>query len=203
MKIGIATTLSVAGVLAAGGAAFALNSAVLSESPRTAASIATLPSPVTTVPAAQGSVTDADDGPITPAPTKVNETVTTYRVASAGNVIIDTAGGGLKVTDIVPASGWTAEPARLGPDGTVKVHFVNGTSRVEFTARMGSGGVEVNAATEVRAVPPVAGMAPTGPAVVGSKPSVPKSLGGGDDDDNSHEEDHHSGSDHHEDEDDD
>lgn len=183
MKIGIATGLSVAGVIAAGAAAFALNSAVLSgESAKiTSDQVATTLAGVQ--PAGDASVTAAGDQ-VTTNSTQVSDTVTTYAVGTAGNVVVDSATGAVNVTDVVPGSGWTAEPARVEPDGSVKVHFVNGSSRIEFVARMSNGKVTVTVNNESSNAP--------GAAVNGTqtRPSVPPSFRGDDDDDN---EEHHDG----------
>lgn len=183
MKIGIATGLSVAGVIAAGAAAFALNSAVLSgESAKiTSDQVATTLAGVQ--PAGDASVTAAGDQ-VTTNSTQVSDTVTTYAVGTAGSVVVDSATGAVNVTDVVPGSGWTAEPARVEPDGSVKVHFVNGSSRIEFVARMSNGKVTVTVNNESTNAP--------GTAVNGTqtRPSVPPSFRGDDDDDN---EEHHDG----------
>ena len=100
MKLGITSTLSIAGVLAAGGAAFALNSAVLSDSGATATSnvVASAATTGDTVGgAAPGSVTAAGDAQVTTNSTKVSDTSTTYSVGTAGSVIIDTASGTVRV----------------------------------------------------------------------------------------------------------
>ena len=194
MKVGIATTLSVAGVLAAGAAAFALNTAVLSDGPGAAAAPAATTTLVTGTAMAptgsDGGVTAAGDGAVTPDPTKVSDTVTTYRVGDAGNVIVDTASGAIVVTDVVPAAGWTAEPARTEADGSVKVHFIKGGTRLEFTARMTNGSVAVNVINDTPTAPPAAGS--------GAAPTVPPSLRGDDDDDEHEEREHHDDDDDHE-----
>ena len=201
MKLGITSTLSIAGVLAAGAAAFALNSAVLSDSGATATSNV-VASPATTgdtvAGAAPGSVTAAGDEQVTTNSTKVSDTSATYSVGTAGSVIIDTASGAVVVTDVVPATGWTAEPARTDPSGLVKVHFTKGTTRLEFSAVLQSGTVKVNTISE--STPPALS------GGTGAKPTVPSGIGGDDDDD----DDHHRDGDHedshddsHEDEDDD
>lgn len=201
MKVGIATTLSVAGVLAAGAAAFALNTAVLSDGPGAAAAPVMTAAPVapatgaTTAPTADGQVVAAGDTAVVPDPTKVSDTVTTYKVGEAGSVIIDTASGAIVVTDVVPAAGWTAEPARTEADGAVKVHFMKGSTRLEFTARMANGTVDVKVVNDTPTAPP----APN----PGVAPTVPPSLRGDDDDDDEHEEREHHDDDHEEDEDDD
>jgi hypothetical protein len=192
MKLGITSTLSIAGVLAAGAAAFALNSAVLSDSGATATSNMVAGAVTTPDPAAgtqSGSVSAAGD-PVAMTSTKVSDTSTTYGVGTAGSVIIDTSSGSVVVTDVVPAAGWTAEPARTDPDGLVKVHFTKGATRLEFSATMQKGLVKVNTISE--SAPPALG------GGTGTKPTIPSSIGGDDDDD--HDDDHHGD---HEDEDED
>ena len=150
MRIGITSSLSVAGVLAAGAAAFALNSAVLSgnDSPATSNVIASAATVGSTIPTPSGSAGAADSGQVTTNSTKVSATSTTYTVGEAGSVIVDTASGAVVVTDVVPASGWTAEPARTDPSGLVKVHFTKGSTRLEFSASLVAGAVKVNTITE-------------------------------------------------------
>ena len=198
MKLGITSSLSVVGVLAAGAAAFALNSAVLSDG-----GSSTIPAAVqsTVAPgnsaATDGSVSAAGEQEITTNSTQISATSTTYTVGEAGTVIIDTASGAVVVTDVVPATGWTAEPARTDPNGLVKVHFTKGTTRIEFSASRVAGSVQVKTVSE-SAPPALSGGS-------GAKPTVPSALGGGDDDD---DDGHHRGDgdhedDHHDDEDDD
>ena len=184
MRIGITSSLSVAGVLAAGAAAFALNSAVLSgnDSPATSNVIASAATVGSTIPTPSGSAGAADSGQVTTNSTKVSATSTTYTVGEAGSVIVDTASGAVVVTDVVPASGWTAEPARTDPSGLVKVHFTKGSTRLEFSASLVGGAVKVNTISETS--PPLLG---TGP---GTKPSIPSGIGGGDDGDDHHDDQH-------------
>ena len=184
MKIGIATSLSIAGVIAAGAAAFALNSAVLSgESTQVSSGnvVTTLTDPVT-----NGATVSAADADVTANSTQVSDSVTTYNVGTAGSVVIDNSAGTVNVTDVVPASGWTAEPARVQPDGSVKVHFTKGATRIEFTAVMSAGKVAVAVNNESAQAPSGVGSA--------TQPSVPPALRGGDDDGDGR--DHHDG-DHH------
>ena len=189
MKLGITSSLSIAGVLAAGAAAFALNTAVLSDSgaPATSNVMANAAATGDTVAVGQtGSVSAAGDAQITTNSTKVSETSTTYSVGTAGSVIIDTATGAVVVTDVVPATGWTAEPARTEPNGLVTVHFTKGSTRLEFTASLVNGSVKVNTVSE-SAPPALSGG-------TGAKPSIPSAIGGGDDDDD--DEGHHRDGDH-------
>lgn len=189
MKIGIATSLSVAGVIAAGAAAFALNSAVLSgESTQiSSGNVAT----TLADPSTAGVAASAADADVSANSTQVSDSVTTYNVGTAGSVVIDDSAGTVNVTDVVPASGWTAEPARTQPDGSVKVHFTKGATRIEFTAVMSAGKVAVAVTNESMQASPGAGTA--------TQPSIPPALRGDDDDDDDGRE--HHGEDHHEDDD--
>ena len=147
MKTGIATTVSVVGVLAAGVAAFAVNSSVLgSSSPTQSAivstTIAAMPNGATAV--ADTSKVGALDALATP----INDTTTTYKVGAAGTVVIDISTGSIVVTAIAPNAGFTSEPARTDAGGVVKVHFVSATQRIEFTAQLVNGEVKVNVTNE-------------------------------------------------------
>lgn len=110
--------------------------------------------------------------PVTAGSTVVSATLTTYRVGEAGTVVVDTTDGIVTVANILPAAGWTSEPARTDPDGTVKVHFVKGSARIEFVARMTQGGVDVKVVNETHETsPPNGGGTPaTAPGTVTSKP---------------------------------
>lgn len=214
MKIGITSALSAAGVLAAGVAAFTLNSAVLS-SPGTgvsddaarAAALGAAPATDTGTggSTSAGNVSSAASPgtPVTANSTVISPDVTSYRVGNAGTVVVDSADGTIKVTDVVPAAGWTAEPARTAPDGTVKVHFNKGSERLELFASLVAGKVTVTVVNETPVAPvnpgaPAPGQGTVPAAGSGTKPSVP--WGGGDDDDD-HEDDEDD--DHEDDEDDD
>lgn len=150
MKTGIATTVSVVGVIAAGVAAFAVNSSVLGSSSPSNSAIVT-----TTVAAAPtASATPVNNGQVGATgaagaeATEINDTTTTYKVGAAGTVVIDTASGAIIVTGIAPAAGYTSEPARTDANGVVKVHFVSSTQRIEFIAQMVNGVVKVNVVNE-------------------------------------------------------
>ena len=181
MKVGIATTLSIAGVLAAGAAAFAVNTSVLTSSTSaTTAAIASdanlattqLAQPVTNQQVKEASVSS----------TPVSDKVTTYQVGSSGSVVIDTTSGAIVVTNVVPAAGWTSEPARADANGDVKVHFISGSTRIEFLARMSGGIVSV----EVRTEQNQSALAPLGttPSAAPGAPTAKPSYGNEDDDRN-------------------
>lgn len=181
MKVSIATALSVAGVLAAGAAAYAVNVSVLDAPSASDASIVS-----TTLPAgATATAADATNGGAVSADgVKVNDTTTSYQVGSAGTVVVSTETDAVVVTSVVPNSGYTAEPARTEANGLVKVHFNSATSRIEFTAQMVNGEVVVKVINEPTPGAPVAGS----PA----KPVFPGAAG----DDDDQEERHHDDEDH-------
>jgi ABC-type Zn2+ transport system substrate-binding protein/surface adhesin len=180
-KMRATTALSIAGVLAAGGAAYALNVNVLGPSgaPRTSIALqnAALTTDSTVMPA-DGSV----------AATELSRTATTvtYQVGEAGTVMIDISNGQVTVSSVVPNSGWTAEPARADGVGSVKVHFVSGTTRLEFVASMVDGTPTVSVALDNA---PGSGISSTKPTMPGS------SVGHDDDDDDGEHEGEHRGDD--------
>jgi hypothetical protein len=139
MKTGIATTLSVAGVIVAGVAAFAVNNSVLgASSPATTAMVSTnLPAGAT--PVRMDSVSAA-----VAQATAINDTTTTYTVGSAGSVVIETGTGAVVVTGIAPAAGYTSEPAITNTSGAVTVRFLSSMQHIEFIAQMVNGQVQVN-----------------------------------------------------------
>lgn len=159
MKTGFATALSVAGVLAAGAAAFAVNNSVLGA---TKADTATAPSvSVTPVDLTTPSSTVAPSAKVDANATQVGSTTTTYTVGGAGSVVIDTSSGAIQVVGIAPNSGYTSEPAMTDPSGAVKVHFVSSTQRIEFIARLVDGGVKVEVRNEGMVANPPSSGAPT------------------------------------------
>ena len=154
MKTGIATTVSVVGVIAAGVAAFAVNSSVLSSSGATNSAVVS-----TTVTAVTPNVampTNDKVGATEAQATEVTDTTTTYQVGAAGTVVIDTSSGSIVVTAIAPAAGFTSEPARTEVGGLVKVHFVSSAQRIEFTAQLVDGVVKTNVVNESTKAPSAA-----------------------------------------------
>jgi hypothetical protein len=179
MKVGLTTALSIAGVLAAGAAAYAVNSSVLS----TTSSIASTVVDPSGTPAVNATITVP--GQVAEQSTKVqssvlNNTTTTYQVGSSGSVVIDMSSGGIAVSNIVPSAGWSSEPAQLQPNGDVKVHFVSANARIEFLSHLADGKVSVSVTSE-----PVAPLTTIKPTSNSTKPSVP--FSGDDDEDGEHE----------------
>lgn len=163
MKTGIATALSVAGVIAAGAAAFAVNNSVLGSTNADAIGSTTSVLASYAPRATNGSVA-ANGTPgavrtVNADATSVGTSTTTYKVGSAGSVVIDTSTGAIVVTGIAPSEGYTSEPSITDPSGTVKVHFVSATQRIEFIARMVDGKVQVQVLNEDRSTtsPPAGG----------------------------------------------
>lgn len=148
MKVGIATTLSIAGVLAAGAAAFAVNTSVLSASPSASTYAIASEGLATTQANASPAPTAALVKQASISSTPVTGKVTTYQVGTSGSVVIDTTSGAIVVTNVIPAAGWTSEPARTKSNGDVKVHFISGENRIEFMARMVNGSVAVDVKVE-------------------------------------------------------
>jgi hypothetical protein len=188
MKVGIATTLSIAGVLAAGAAAYAVNSSVLSTSPAVSATASGAPA--------------VDEG--TPVASQVSEkstkvqssvlsnTTTTYQVGTSGAVVLDTRSGAIAVSNVMPAAGWSSEPAQVQPNGDVRVPLLSSSTRIEFLAHLENGKVTVSVTAQ-----PIAPPSTMKPA----KPSY--SDDDDDDDDRKEEREHEDEDDHEEDEDDD
>jgi hypothetical protein len=149
MKVGIATTLSIAGVLAAGAAAYAVNSSVLSTSPAVSATASGTPT-VEAAPAASK---------VSEKSTKVqssvlSNTTTTYQVGTSGAVVLDTRSGAIAVSNVMPAAGWSSEPAQVQPNGDVRIPFISSSTRIEFLAQLVDGKVTANVTSQPIAPPP-------------------------------------------------
>ena len=176
MKVGIATTLSIAGVLAAGAAAYAVNSSVLSTSPSVSATASGTP---------PGDIATTALGQVSEQSTKVqssvlDNTTTTYQVGASGSVVLDMSSGSLAVSNILPAAGWSSEPAQVQPNGDVKVPFVSPSARIEFLAQLADGKVTVSVTSQP--IAPPNNMKP-------AKPKISYSDDEDDDEDRDHEDD--------------
>ncbi|MDP4928253.1 MAG: hypothetical protein NWQ72_00530 [Ilumatobacteraceae bacterium] len=149
MKVGIATTLSIAGVLAAGAAAYAVNSSVLGAS--SSVSPTTSGTPAVIAPTALPAQVAAQSTKVQSS--VLNNTTTTYQVGTAGSVVLDMRSGAIAVNNVLPAAGWSSEPAQVQPNGDVKVPFVSSSTRIEFLARLVDGQVTVNVTSQPIAPP--------------------------------------------------
>ena len=149
MKVGIATTLSIAGVLAAGAAAYAVNSSVLGAS--SSVSPTTSGTPAVIAPTALPAQVAAQSTKVQSS--VLNNTTTTYQVGTAGSVVLDMRSGAIAVNNVLPAAGWSSEPAQVQPNGDVKVPFISTSTRLEFLARLVDGKVTVNVTSQPIAPP--------------------------------------------------
>lgn len=150
MKTTIAAAVSIAGVLAAGAGAFAVNSAVLSASPQTASAM--VPSPpldTSVVVESQGAVTTTPEtSSNSAAPLNNNpQSTSTYKVGDAGRVILALNNGDIEVINVLPADGWSAKSPEY-EDGEVEVKFRSSTMELEFSARVKNGQIEVYVESE-------------------------------------------------------
>ena len=192
MKVGIATTLSIAGVLAAGAAAFAVNSSVLGASSSISPTTSGTPAAVVNTVALPASVVEQSTNVQS---SVLNNTTTTYQVGAAGSVVLDMRSGAIAVSNVLPAAGWSSEPAQVQPNGDVKVPFISSSTRIEFFARLVDGKVAVNVTSQ-----PIAPPSTMKPA---ANPPQTNATYSDDDDEREHERDNEKEREHDEDEDDD
>jgi hypothetical protein len=96
------------------------------------------------------------------------------------------------VSNVIPAAGWSSEPAQVQPNGDVKVPFVSSTARIEFLARLVDGKVTVSVTAQ-----------PIEPPNTIAPPKPTYSDDDDDDDDDDDENDRKKDREHDEDEDDD
>lgn len=193
MKVGIATTLSIAGVLAAGAAAYAVNSSVLGAS--SSVSPTTSGTPAVIAPTALPAQVAAQSTKVQSS--VLNNTTTTYQVGTAGSVVLDMRSGAIAVNNVLPAAGWSSEPAQVQPNGDVKVPFISSSTRIEFLARLVDGKVTVNVTSQP--------IAPPNTMKPATNPPKPNSTYSDDDHDDKeeHERENENEREHDEDEDDD
>lgn len=183
MKVGLTTALSIAGVLAAGTAAFAVNSSVLSTTPSSQSAIV------------ESSVSQGVDA-VTTNPGQVGEqsinvqssvlsnNATTYQVGTSGSVVIDMNSGALAVSNVLPAVGWSSVPALVQSNGDVKVYFTSSRTQIEFLARLVDGKVSVSVTSQpIVLFKKPAITDPTKPSVPFSDDDEDGEHGGGDKDD--------------------
>lgn len=129
MKSSLATSLSIVGVIAAGGAAMGLNTAVLtSKSGGSDPVQQVLEQTATTV---DGGAPDVVAAAAQTGDQAIASETTTFTIGSAGTVTVTVLGSSLEVTDITAESGWTASPPRYVDSSRVKVHFTSAAQRLE------------------------------------------------------------------------
>ena len=66
----------------------------------------------------------------------------TFGAGDAGSVTIRRTGGVLAVVSVNASSGWVSE-VEQGTGAEIEVKFVNGTTRIDFSAELEDGGVRV------------------------------------------------------------
>lgn len=180
MKSSLATSLSIVGVLAAGGVAMGLNTAVLTSKSGGSDLVQQLVDE-----AAATGTTLLPTGVIDAAAAPEGDT-TTFTIGTAGTVTVTVTGASLEVTDITAGAGWTASSPRYEGMSMAKVHFTSAAQRLEVYVTVVDGVPQVKVEDETGA-----------PA-----PGYPESGEGHHDDDDDHEEhEEHEDEDHDDDED--
>lgn len=157
MKTSIATTVSIAAVLVAGGAAFAVNSQalnsgtpssesvpevqVLSLAVEPSASNAAVTTTVSGAPSASNaSVTTTVPGTPTTISTPGADTQNEYELAGVGVVSLKLSSTTLAVAKVQPVVGFTYSTWQIATD-QIRVEFLSATSDIEFRARLIDGRV--------------------------------------------------------------
>lgn len=174
MKTGVATVLSLSGVLLAGTAAALVNASVLRPSepastPNNAArSLAT--------------INTTSSGTADPAPPPATQAH--YRVGEAGDVLVDTSGDVLSLVTVTPFDEWVVVSAST-TGATVEVVFQHENELRRFTASLVSGVVSTSTSTELLAPPTTVGSA--GSPTTTSPQSSHHDDDHGDEDDDGHE----------------
>lgn len=203
------TFLSLAGIAAAAGTAFALNSSVLDskESSPLANSVISV---------AAGSTETISENPITDetvvGQVQASSAGSSVAIPNVGDVIVSGSGTSFQIVEALPKQGWRAEQV-MNDGPRPRMHFTNGTARVEVEiVPQADGTARVVAIPDDRpATPgtPSSTTLPGSPAVTiaplpGTKPSLPGSIRGDDDDDDDddRDEDHHDVDDDHDEDDD-
>lgn len=188
MKPRLATSISVIGVLAAGGVALALNSTVLDGSSSVAVGTPALVANATPTSATAQSGSGAVDGQSSDAGGSARAASTiTFAIGTAGSVVVDSVSGA--VLDVIANTGWTVEPARVDATGTSKVHFIKGTQRVEALVTMVNGTPNVAVVNDTGSQTPVVTV-PVNPTPIVTTPvQRPRHDDDDDHEDFEHEED--------------
>ena len=157
MKTSIATTVSIAAVLVAGGAAFAVNTQALNSGSPSSESVpevqvlslsanpaASNASATTTVPgapsASNASVTTTVPGTPTTISTPGADTQNEYELAGVGVVSLKLSSTTLAVAKVQPVVGFTYSTWQIATD-QIRVEFLSATSDIEFRARLIDGRV--------------------------------------------------------------
>jgi len=163
VKARAAALLSLTGVLVTGGAAAFVNAQVLDSTARPHSG--------------DVAITESAVAPST-APPPV--TTAAYLAGDAGRVVLDTADGGVRIVEVLPAAGWSVASSSTGADGVVRVTFSNGADTVVFEADL-DGPVLRTVVDGVASLSPIPGGDPTTTSPDGSPAPgpVPGGTSGG------------------------
>ena len=134
----VVTTLSIAAIVLAGGAAVAANVGILNAADNTPMGTLSAEADLATVasPSSPSSTSAAAAPPGTPQ---------RFAVEDAGHVEVLRDGTKLTLGEVVPAAGWQARPSAATSD-SAEVTFTSGTDRLVFTATLASDGTVTGAA---------------------------------------------------------
>jgi len=143
MKTSIATTLSVVGVLAAGGVAFAVNTSVLDTATNQFSASQALEANIADI------ATDDSDSSTTVEPPAAAET--SYNIDGIGVVTLSQSGNSLSVANVVPASGYTFSSMNESAS-RIEIIFKNGTKTLKFHADIIGGRIITSVLNEPTAV---------------------------------------------------
>lgn len=120
---------------------------------------------------------------INPAPTETK--LATYKVGTAGSVIVESDGQTLRIVNTIPSSGWTTRIAEVSAQ-LARVTFASTNQTLEFRASLIGGQIDVKVQDETVRATPI--------------PAAPREHH--DDDDDDHDDDEHEEREHHDDDDD-
>lgn len=186
MKTSLATTLSVAGVLAAGTAAFAVNSAVLSTPTASGKLSADMTTESDGTPTPTVTLADGTVAPLSYSALAMSDTSATYEVGAAGTVVVDAVNDVPVIVSVSPAAGWTAVASASEAGGPALVVFTSPSVIVRFAVTWTNGTFDVKVTSQN----------------VGTPPATPRRDDDDDDESEEHEDDHQEHEDHEEEDDD-
>lgn len=129
----VVTSLSIAAIVLAGGAAVAANVGILSAADDT---------PMGTLSAEADLATVA---PMSPSSTTAAGAPQRFVVENAGQVEVLRSGDTLALGEVLPSTGWEASPG-AGTSDSAEVTFTSGTDRLIFTATLDADGTVTGAA---------------------------------------------------------
>lgn len=187
-RTSLITTVAIAGVLLAGGAAIAANIGILSAADNSELGELAATELVATPVFADTTTSSSSTSSTSTSTTTPSVGATSdYVVDAAGTVSLLTSDSGLSLGAATANDGWTPALSQSEPT-SLTVVFTNSTRTVVFTALLGADGTIVADVTEPTVV---TGAAPSGPITAPTTPSYDNSS---DHDDDSYED--HSDEDH-------